>query len=347
MIGFKTRKENGWRPAPRNAKRVLVIKLGALGDFVQSLAAAKAIRDYHVGARITLLTTEPFKAFADECPYFDIVEDDGRPREAQATAQLMLRLRNAKYDMVYDLQTSGRTNNYFQAMRLATPRWSGIAPGCSHPHANPARADMHTLDRQAEQLSYAGIGPEGGYLIGAAPLPDLSWIRTALRDPPRLQPGYFGIRGPYGLMIPGASPHRPEKRWPEENYAALAKRIAARGVTPVVIGASAEKDIGAYIAKEEPAAKNLVSRTDLFQIATLAERSLFAVGNDTGPMHIAASGGAACVVLFSSDSDPGRVAPRGPRGVLTLTATNLNDLPVDQVDQQISNLGVFAARAHA
>lgn len=346
MIGFK-RKEAGWRPAPRNAKRVLVIKLGALGDFIQSLAAAKAIREYHVGARITLLTTEPFKAFAAECPYFDIVEDDGRPREAQATAQLMLRLRNAKYDMVYDLQTSGRTNNYFQALRLATPLWSGVAAGCSHPHANPERAEMHTLDRQAEQLTLAGLGPEGGYPIGAAPLPDLSWVRSALRDPPRLQPSYFGIRGPFGLLIPGASPHRPEKRWPVEHYAALAKRIAARGVTPVVIGASAEKDIGTEIAREEPAAKNLVSRTDLFQIATLAERALFAVGNDTGPMHIAAAGGAPCVVLFSSDSDPARVAPRGPRGVLTISATDLNDLPVDQVDQQIRNLGVFSDKARA
>lgn len=346
MIGFR-RKEPSWRPAPRNAKRVLIIKLGALGDVIQSLAAAKAIREYHVGARITLLTTEPFKAFCSQCPYFDIVEDDGRPREPQAVTQLMLRLRAAKYDMVYDLQTSGRTNNYFQAMRLATPLWSGTAPGCSHPHPNPNRKAMHTLDRLAEQLSYAGIGPEGGYPIGSAPLPDLSWIRTALRDPPRLQPSYFGIREPYGLLIPGASPHRPEKRWPVAHYTALAKRIAARGVTPVVLGASAEREIGGDIARDEPAAKNLVSRTDLFQIATLAERALFAVGNDTGPTHIAAAAGARCIVLFSSDSDPERVAPRGPGGVLIIKAENLADLPVDQVDQQIRNLGVFAGKAHA
>ncbi len=347
MNPFKKQREAGWQPAPKNAKRVLVIKLGALGDFIQSLAAAKVIRDYHVGARITLLTTEPFKAFADECPYFDVVEDDGRPREPQAVTQLIQRIRAAKYDMVYDLQTSGRTTNYFHALRPWPPLWSGIAPGCSHPHANPHRAEMHTLDRQAEQLTYAGLGPQGGYPPGAAPGPDLSWIRTALRDPPRLSPSYFGIRGPYGLIVPGASEHRPDKRWPEACYVALAKKLAARGVTPVVIGASAEKDVGALIAKEEPAAKNLVSRTDLFQIATLASRAQFAVGNDTGPMHIAAAGGAPCVVLFSSDSDPNRVAPRGPRGVLTLTATNLADLPVDQVLQQIGNFGVFARSAHA
>lgn len=347
MSLFRKAEPGGWRPAPRAAKRVLVIKLGALGDFVQSLAAARAIRDYHVGARITLLTTEPFKAFADECPYFDIVEDDGRPREAQATTQLIARIRAAKYDMVYDLQTSGRTSNYYHALRPWPPLWSGVAPGCSHPHANPDRAAMHTLDRQAEQLRYAGIGPEHGYAPGDAPLPDLSWIRSALRDPPRLQPGYFGIRGRYGLIIPGASPHRPEKRWPEESYGKLAKRIAAQGVTPVVIGASAEKDIGAAIAKAEPAAKNIVSRTDLFQIATLAERAAFAVGNDTGPMHIAAASGAPCLVLFSADSDPTRVAPRGPRGVITLKAGDLGALPVEEVDRALRNLGAYADSAHA
>ncbi|MBI1251843.1 MAG: lipopolysaccharide heptosyltransferase family protein [Alphaproteobacteria bacterium] len=330
-----------FQPAPQTAKKVLVIKLGALGDFIQAQAAAKVIRNYHVGARITLLTTEPFKAFAEKCPYFDLVEADGRPRDAQATAALIARIRAAKYDMVYDLQTSGRSSNYFQALRPWPPLWCGIAPGCAYPHENPEREQMHSLDRLADQLRCAGLGPEGGYAPGMAPLPDLRWVRKALRDPPRLQPDYFGIRGPFVMMIPGASPHRPEKRWPEEKYAELAKKIAARGVTPVVIGAMAEKDVGVAVAKAEPMAKNLVTRTDLFQLVTLAERAAFAVGNDTGPMHIAAAAGARCLVLFSSNSDPEKVAPRGRGGVATIAASHLGDLPVDEVDRAIKNCGAY------
>ena len=330
-----------FQAAPKHARKVLVIKLGALGDFIQALSAAKTIRDYHVGARITLLTTEPFKAFAEQCPYFDVVEADGRPREAQATAQLIARIRAAKYDMVYDLQTSGRSSNYYLGLLPRPPLWSGIAQGCAYPHDNPEREGMHTLDRLHDQLRVAGLGPQGGFAPGMAPLPDLSWVRKALRDPPRLQPGYFGIRGAYVMIIPGASPHRPEKRWPEEKYAELAKKIAARGVTPVVIGATAEKDVGMAVAKAEPLAKNLVSRTDLFQLAALAERSAFAVGNDTGPMHIAAAAGARCLVLFSADSDPERVAPRGRGGVATIAATHLADLPVDEVDRAIRNCGAY------
>ncbi len=330
-----------FQPAPKTARKVLVIKLGALGDFIQALSAAKAIRDYHVGARITLLTTEPFKAFAEHCPYFDLVEADGRPREAQATAALIARIRAAKYDMVYDLQTSGRSSNYYLGLLPRPPLWSGIAQGCAYPHDNPERESMHTLDRLHDQLQAAGVGPSGGYAVGMAPLPDLSWVRKSLRDPPRLQPDYFGIRGPFIMMIPGASPHRPEKRWPEAKYAELAKRIAARGVTPVVIGATAEKEVGVAVARAEPMAKNLVSRTDLFQLAALAERAAFAVGNDTGPMHIAAAAGARCLVLFSADSDPEKVAPRGRGGVATIAATHLGDLPVEEVDRAIRNCGAY------
>jgi ADP-heptose:LPS heptosyltransferase len=337
--------ESNFTPAPAQAAKVLVIKLGALGDFIQALAAAKVIRDYHVGARITLLTTEPFRAFAEKCPYFDVVEDDGRPRAAKATADLIARIRAARYEMVYDLQTSGRTGNYFQALRPWPPLWSGIALGCSHPHTNENRSRMHTLDRLADQLYCAGIAPRPQQ--GDAPMPDLTWVRRALRDPPRLQPSFFGVKGPFVMLIPGASAHRSEKRWPEANYVELARRIAARGVTPVVIGAADERGVGAAVAKGEPRAKNLVTRTDLFQVAALAERASFAVGNDTGPMHMAAASGAPCLVLFSRDSEPERCAPRSRRGAAVLSAENLAVLPVDQVDRALCNLGAFPVALRA
>lgn len=334
-------------PAPADLERVLVIKHGALGDFIQALAPAKVIREHHVGARVTLLTTEPFQKFAEACPFFDVVEIDSRSKEPTALAALIAKIRSAKFQMVYDLQTSNRTGNYYTLLRPKAPLWSGVASGCSHPHLNPEREAMHTLDRQADQLWWAGLGPKAGYAPGEAPPPDLSWIRMALRDPPRLKAEFFGIRPPYVLMVPGASPHRPEKRWPEERYAQLAKQIADRGVTPVVLGAAAEREVGAAVAKAEPRAKVLVGRTDLFQIATLAEGCAAAVGNDTGPMHIAAASGARCVVLFaSSASDPEKVAPRGPGGVITLLAHDLNDLPVSDVERSLGNVGAFAlARA--
>lgn len=326
---------------PAQADRVLVIKLSALGDFVQALGAAKLIRDYHVGARVTLLTTERFEAFANACPYFDIVEADGRTGEAAKTAQLLARLRSARFDVVYDLQTNDRSGFYFQAMRPWPPLWSGIAPGCSHPHANPDRETMHTLDRHGDQLRYAGYDLQEG---APGPLPSVTWVRRALRDPPRLQPEFFNIKPPYVLIVPGASPQHPEKRWPAEKYAELATRIAGRGLTPVIVGSVDEREVGTMIASKERRAKTIVSRTDLFQLAALAERAAGAVGNDTGPMHLAAAAGCPCVVLFSGASDPERVAPRGVGAVLSIVARDFAGLDPVQVEQALSNVGAFSQK---
>lgn len=321
-------------------KRVLVIQLGASAEFVRALAAAKRIRDMHVGARVALLTTEVTRDLAEKCPYFDTVETDGKPKEAQAITQLIARIRAAKYDMIYDLEGSNRTSNYFQGMRPWPPQWCGSVSGCSHPYLDPNRADLNPIDRYAAQLAAAGLGDQ--------PLmPDLSWLRSALRDPPRLQPEYFGLRGPFVLLFPRGSDVEPNRRWPESKYIELAVRVARWGVTPVVLGGPEERAIGTAIAKAEPCAKNLVTRPDLFQCIGLAERAEAAVGDDVELMHIAAAAGATSLVFLSSLANPERAAPRGKGGVVAMTAAVIADLPVEQVECQLRNFGLYRQAATA
>jgi ADP-heptose:LPS heptosyltransferase len=100
------------------------------------------------------------------------------------------------------------------------------------------------------------------------------------------------------------------RRWPEEKYVELAKRIADNGVTPVVLGGTEERPIGAAIAKAEPRAKNLVTRPDLFQCIALSERAAFAVGDDVELMHVAAAAGAPCLVFQSSTAKGAPAARR-------------------------------------
>lgn len=334
-----------WRKSARSGeqgvKRVLIIQLGGLAAFVQALAPARAIRDTHVGAHITLLTTETTQALAEQCPYFDKVEADGKPKEPQAITALIKRLRGAKFDMVYDLEGSSRTNNYFQGMRPWPPRWSGPVPGASHAYVASDSADQHPLDRYVAQLSAAGIACDTPLLA------DLSWLRTALRDPPRLQPEYFSIRGRYVLLLPRGAETGLAPRWPEDKYIELARRIVRYGVTPVVLGGPDERAVGAAIAKAEPLAKNLVTRPDIFQSAALAQRAAFTVGDDVDLMHVAAAAGASCLVFLSSSADPEKSAPRGQGGVVAFTAEAIAELPVEQVERQLRNCGVFHQAATA
>ncbi|MDZ4760065.1 MAG: glycosyltransferase family 9 protein [Alphaproteobacteria bacterium] len=342
-------------------RRVLVIKLGAMGDFIQALGAMRVVRATHPSARITLLTTEPFEAFAKACPYFDIVEGDGRPRDIKGRTDLIRRLRQAGYDMVYDFQNNDRTAQYFAGLSGKKPLWSGAAQGASHQHRNPDRAMMHNFDRLAEQLGHAGLGPRpkgdpSGWIAGQDLLPYLDWVRPAFRDPPRFQPAFFSLGGPYALLIPGSSADHPEKRWPVERFSELARWLADLGLTPVIVGAKAEGDIGAQIVRAEPRARNIVGRTDLFQLATLSERAVVAIGGDTGPMHLAAAARAPGVCMFAQEwtssmeieltsvwnpnTRLGRAAPRGGP-MMVLYAPALDQLGVDDLKRAARGLGVL------
>ena len=75
----------------------------------------------------------------------------------------------------------------------------------------------------------------------------------------------------------------------------------------------------------------------------LGAKAALAVGNDTGPLHLAAAGGAPAIVLFSKASDPALSAPRGR--VAILREDNLSDLPVAQVAQAANSLAPAPARA--
>lgn len=312
--------------------RILVIKLAALGDVVLAFAAMQRIRKAHGDAHITLLTTPPFEALARASGLFDEIWTDGRPKGLIDEIAMLRRLRQAKFDRVYDLQTSSRSSRYFYGLLPRPPEWSGIAPGCSHPHDNPTRDHMHTLERQADQLMAAGIWPDAPTAPGAAPPPDLQFMLAS--EDPRLSPEAFGLRGAYALLIPGASPHRPMKRWPADRYGALASTLAGEGMAVAVIGGPGEAALAQEIKAIAPDVIDLTGKTDFAQVAALGARAKVAVGNDTGPTHLVAAAGAPTVVVFSGDSDPALCAPRG-RSVCVLQRPLLSDLDVNTVWQAV------------
>jgi ADP-heptose:LPS heptosyltransferase len=277
--------------------RVLVIKHGALGDIVLATGPFAAIRRHHADAELVLLTTAPYAALARASPYFDEVWVDERPGLCQPRGILRLRrlLREGGFSRVYDLQTSDRSSAYYHLFARPRPEWSGIARGASHPHRNPKRDAMHTIERQREQLADAGIAD--------VPPPDIAWLDGDLTR--------FALPERFALLVPGGAAHRPRKRWPAGAYARLAAMLKARGFDTLLIGAAADRAALDAIAAAAPSVINLGGRTSLGQIAALARRAALAIGNDTGPVHVIAAAGCPCVVLYSRASDPALTAPRG------------------------------------
>lgn len=297
-------------------ERILVIKLSALGDFVQALGPMQAIRKHHEHAHITLITTKPYQDLAQRTGWFDKVIPDGKAqlREIKRIWRLRKFLLKGRFDMVYDLQTSDRSSLYYHLMWPWKPNWSGIAKGCSHPHANPRRDFMHTIERQREQLEMAGISD--------VPFPDVNWLESDIT--------HLELAQDFALLIPGGAPHRPDKRWPGGHFGTIAERLNRMGIQPVILGTKSEEGEAAEILSVCPQAKSLISQTSLYEIAVLARKARLAIGNDTGPMHMAAIAGCPSLALYSKASDPALCGQRGPKVVIE-RVEDLDQLSPDRV----------------
>lgn len=320
--------------------RILVIKLGALGDFAQAFGVMAEIRAAHADAEITLLTTPPYEEVSRQSGLFDRIETDGRLYTLGDYWRVFRRLRAARYQRVYDLHTSSRTKWYFLFFWPRFPQWSGISPGASFRQTRPDRTRLHNLDRLWDQINVAGIGQV--YPIGAAPAPDLSWaIEAAGADVAQR----FGLTSPFALLAPAASATGDAKRWPVARYAALAGWLARRGITPVVVGGPGEREVAAFIKGQAPATVDLTGQTRVVDLAGLAAQARLMVGNDTGPTHWGAYAGAPGLMLMAWVSRIGHCEPRAR--MQTLTVERLDTLDLETVTEALVSQGLASQEAAA
>lgn len=111
-------------------------------------------------------------------------------------------------------------------------------------------------------------------------------------------------------LMPGAA-RGPSKRWPADRFAAVGRRLAAAGCRTVVLGAPAERELCAAVARDAgPDALNLAGGTTLAQWAALLACCRAAVTNDSGGMHLAAAVGTPVVAVYGR-TDPARTGPLG------------------------------------
>ena len=146
-----------------------------------------------------------------------------------------------------------------------------------------------------------------------------------------------GLTRPYALLMPGGAGAGIIKRWPVGGWAALARHLTRRGITPAIIGGPAETDLAAAIQRACCETIDLTAQTSLPDLAAIAVKADIAIGNDTGPLHLAAFIGAPTAVLFSRAGVPARAAPRGPSGEwpAILHEPDLTDLSVVRVTATI------------
>lgn len=275
---------NYFRQADDAMEKILVIKLGALGDVITALGPMAAIRRHHPAAHITLLTTKAFAGIGRDCGYFDDVLIDRKPKifDLKGWMELRQSFKDGNFSRVYDLQNNDRTALY---LRLFSPRpeWVGAAPGASHRNTSPLRTQGRAYDGHIETLSLGGV-----HNIE----PDtLDWMKADISR--------FSLTSPYVLLIPGSSPQHPKKRWPAEKYREAAQILIDQGYRVVLLGTKAEAPVNAQIADRMPVV-NLTGQTELYDIAALGRNAAGAIGNDTGPAHMVSATGCPTIILYCS-----------------------------------------------
>lgn len=279
------------------AKKILLIKHGALGDIIQGFDAFASLRKGYPHAHITLLTTQPYQKLMVSSNWFDEVLIDERASAWNLLQALRVRsLFSQNWDKVIDLQCSQRTATYARLKSKGT-RWFGTAPNATD--SMPDFTGTTNRQRMLTAVSMAGAGVSE---------PDLSFLTSSAY----LKPG-AGLEPPYAVILPSSSATKPSKRWPVENYIRLAGALKDKGWQPVLTGTELDRPITSEIAAACRGCLDLTGKPNLFLLAELALGSSIVIGNDTGPVFLAARLNVPTLMLMGADTDASMSAPYGEK----------------------------------
>tara|TARA_B100001939_G_C16863878_1_gene583150 strand:+ start:216 stop:1163 length:948 start_codon:yes stop_codon:yes gene_type:complete len=300
-------------------KKILVIKHGALGDIILSMYPLFSLKKNYKNHSFTILTESKYFDLFRNIPFVDNIKVDNRKSFFSIFTFIKLSywFYKQKFEWVFDLQTSKRTNIYFYFFSIFSEfKWSGIAKKCSHPHLDSNRTRLHTIERHKQQLMLAGVSSYSKV--------DWSFLQSDIKK--------FSLSKNLCLLIIGGAIHRPKKRWNIENFIKLIKLLNVKQIIPIIIGGNAEKKYFKKIQFAGIKYKNLIGKTSYLDLAEIARKSKWVVGNDTGPMHLicqCSKSSTKKIVLFGSDSDPKLCAPIG-KNVFIVKKKNINAiLPKD------------------
>lgn len=281
--------------------RVLLIRLSALGDILFALETVAALHQARPDLRLEFLVEDRFAALLAEHPQLAAVHVYPR-RHMTAIVPSLWRLWRQRFFAVLDLHGIQKSALHVRCVR-ARHKLGFLPPGsregshlaCNHRVAVPA-----PLPHRAD-LGYLLLREFGIEAQRTAP------VLAVLPPPPSL---LQGLPRPLVLLHPGTSAFAAFKRWPQDRFAALGQRLAARGLGVAVAYGPGERELAAPVLAAVPAARAIDGgELGLRGLAGVLALVDVAVAADTGPLHIAAAVGTRCVALFG----PKEVSRYGPR----------------------------------
>jgi len=311
-----------------SVERLLIVRLGAMGDVIHSLPAVTALREAFPEAMLgwlieerwaELLCTLPTPRSGPRSPQRPLVArihtvNTKQWRAAPFSAQTWERiaaglsdLRAARYEVAVDLQGAVRSS--------LLARWSGapLIYGTAQPREN-----------LASMFYTRQVIVSGGHIVEQ----NLSLAAAVAHRPLRMPRVEFPHdeaaeqecdrrlkdRGIQGFVLLNPSAGWGAKQWPAERYGHVAKQLAEDGLKSLINFGPGEGEIAHAVQAASGGAAETFTGS-LTQLVALTRRAGLFIGGDTGPMHLAAALGIPVVGIFGP-TDPARNGPFGTRNIV-------------------------------
>jgi heptosyltransferase-1 len=274
--------------------KILVVRLGALGDIVHAVPAVAALRRRHPAARIDWIVDERQRAAVDLVQGLDAsigIDPSGRWRELP---RVVRRLRAERYDVALDFQ--GLLKSAVLARLSGATRVIGFERHALRERAAawfygehvPIGSGRHVIEKNLQLASV--LGADGSLVAFPLDVPS---------GPP--------VNGPYALLNPGAA--WPNKQWPPARFGEIAAWLRERhGLPSLVLWGPKELELAQAVADASAGAARPAPQTRIGDVLALAKQARLMVSGDTGPLHLAAAVGTPLVGLYGPTS-PRRNGP--------------------------------------
>ena len=287
-------------------KKILVFSFSFIGDAVLSTSVIQPLRKHFPDAHITFLVgPRAFDLLATD-PNIDatlVYDNRGEHAGWKGRLRLIKTLRREKFDLVVNLRDS------LMARCIGSKHWGMIR----------GDGNRHAVTRYLEVLQRQGVDT-----TNAHPRLELTEAERTTAHDFLMETGLASERLLIGIHPGGNWEY---KLWDGKNYADFASILAEkRNATILLFAGPNERDLQTRVAEMMDVPPILVQTDDLRHLAALISACDVYIGNDTGPMHIAAAVGTPVVALFGS-TNPIRSGPYGDTHTVLQSGVNLGCNP--------------------
>ena len=282
--------------------RLLIVRLGSLGDLVHTLPAVSAIRRAHPDVEIDWLVDAAHRDFLELVPILSSVIVLRQPTVG-GWWEVRRALRARQYAVALDFQgllksaaltwlSGARRSVGFQIRSLREP----VAALFYSEFVNVMPA-THVIEKNLHLAAHVGA--------------DTSRLEFPLRDVASTALDQIRARGVEAFVLLNCGAAWPNKRWPADRFGRIAAWLRDRhGLTSVALWGPGEDALAAEVSRVSGGAAIAAPRTGLRDLVALARAARLMVSGDTGPTHIAGAVGTPTVALFGP-TDPARNGPWG------------------------------------